>query len=60
MSEKLFSDLQVGNNFTVNGVEYTKITEVKISCCKSVNAQTTANASNKTYFPNNTVVTING
>lgn len=60
MTEKLFSNLQVGDVFTVNGASYSKIPEVKISCCKSVNAQTTANTNNKTYFPGNTVVTING
>jgi hypothetical protein len=60
MAEKLFTDLQVGDTFTVNGASYSKIPEVKISCCKSINAQATANSNNKTYFPGNTVVTING
>lgn len=60
MSEKLFNDLQVGESFKVNGASYTKITEVKISCCKSVNAQSADNINNKTYFPGNTVVLING
>lgn len=60
MTEKLFSDLQNGDLFVVNGVSYNKIPEVKISCCKSVNAQASTNSNNKTYFPGNTVVTING
>ena len=58
--EKLFSELKVGDNFTANNIEYTKIAETKISCCKSVNAQAASNANNKTYFPLNTVVSING
>ena len=58
--EKLFSDLKPGDAFTLNNVSYTKIPEVKISCCKSVNAQVVDNVNNKTYFPNNTVVTVNG
>lgn len=58
--EKLFSELNVGDNFTANNIQYTKIVETKISCCKSVNAQATGNSNNKTYFPLNTVVSING
>lgn len=60
MAEKLFADLQVGESFTVNGATYIKINEVKISCCKSVNAQDSNNSNNKTYFPSNTVVAANG
>jgi hypothetical protein len=58
--EKLFSDIKVGETFTLNGLSYIKVPEVKISCCKSINAQASDNTNNKTYFPNNTVVMING
>jgi hypothetical protein len=37
-----FSELAVGQKFTANGTEYVKTDTVKISCCKSVNCQKTA------------------
>lgn len=58
--EKQFSQLNVGDNFVANGLAYTKTAEVRISCCKTVNAQLTADANNKTFFQPNTVVTVNG
>ena len=33
-----FSELQVGQKFTTNGLEYTKIEPQKVSCCKTLNA----------------------
>ena len=33
-----FSDIQVGQKFTTNGIEYTKIEPQKVSCCKTLNA----------------------
>lgn len=33
-----FSELQVGQRFTSNGFEYTKIEPQKVSCCKTLNA----------------------
>jgi len=41
MSTKRFVDIEVGSRFSLNGVEYTKIPEERISCCKALNAQTT-------------------
>lgn len=58
--EKQFSEVNVGDTFVVNGLTYTKTTEVRITCCKSVNAQLVADANNKTFFQPNTVVTVNG
>jgi hypothetical protein len=40
MSIKRFVDLGMGDKFNLNGVEYTKIPEERISCCKALNAQT--------------------
>jgi hypothetical protein len=56
--EKQFSQLEIGEQFTVNGIEYTKAQEVKISCCKSVNCYASANTNQKTYFPGNTLVMV--
>ena len=58
--QKLLSDVPVNATFLVNGVEYKKINEVKISCCKSINAEAVGNANNKTFFPGNTLVEVNG
>jgi hypothetical protein len=33
-----FSEVTVGQKFTMNNIEYTKTESVKVSCCKSVNA----------------------
>lgn len=56
--EKEFSSLAVGEKFSVNGTEYEKIQEVRVSCCKSINCQQVVNASQKTFFPGNTLVTV--
>lgn len=58
--QKLLSDVPVDTTFIVNGVEYKKVNEVKVSCCKSINAEAVGNANNKTYFPGNTLVDTNG
>jgi hypothetical protein len=58
--QKLLSDVPVNTIFIVNGVEYKKLDEVKVSCCKSINAEAVGNATNKTFFPGNTLVDTNG
>lgn len=57
---KKFSELAVGERFTLNGVEYIKTQEVRVSCCRSVNAQLINDANNKTFVGGNTVVNVNG
>jgi len=57
--EKEFSSVQNGEKFLVNGTEYVKVQETRISCCKSINAQSSTNPNQKTYFPANTMVTTN-
>lgn len=59
---KLFSELGVGQEFKVPGSDtnYKKIDLVKVSCCKSFNAEDAANAANKTFFAPGTVVVVNG
>jgi hypothetical protein len=47
--KKQFKDLAVDESFTLNESEYTKINAVKISCCKSINAQEKNNPNNKTF-----------
>ncbi len=56
---KAFKDLNLGDKFTVNGVEYTKIAEVKVSCCRAINAQASANSDQRTFFAPGTTVEVN-
>jgi hypothetical protein len=56
--EKQFSDVSINENFTVNGMTYTKIQEVRVSCCKSVNCHEVNNTNARHFFPGNTMVTV--
>jgi len=57
---KNFSELAVGERFTLNGVEYVKTQEVKVSCCRSINCQAISDPNTKTYIQSSTTVTVNG
>jgi hypothetical protein len=57
--EKPLSEVAVGSIFTVNGIEYVKTDDVRISCCKSVNCYAVSDSSQKTYLAPNTVVSVN-
>jgi len=57
---KTFAELAVGDKFTINGIEYTKTEEVRVSCCKTINAYAVADATQKAHFPGNTTVVVNG
>lgn len=37
-TNKQFKDVAVNEEFMLNGVQYKKIEEVKVSCCRSINA----------------------
>jgi len=50
MSTKQFKDLQIGETFTYNNVEYTRIKDEKISCCRSNNAVDNTEAKAKTFI----------
>jgi hypothetical protein len=58
--EKTFAELVVGDKFTVNNIEYIKTEEVRVSCCKTINAYVSSDANQKAHFPGNTTVVING
>jgi hypothetical protein len=57
--QKKFSELKVGDKFILNGTEYQKIDTVRISCCSSINANSTANAAERKMISDDTVVVIN-
>lgn len=48
--KKQFKDLVEGEIFKHNNLEYKKIASVKVSCCRSINAEDTTNSSNKTFI----------
>lgn len=59
MVDKTFNELSVNDRFFVNGMEYIKIETVRVSCCKSINAQEVNNSSVKSFFTEDTTVQIN-
>ena len=59
MKEVQFKDLKVNDVFTLDGVEYKRTTDQKISCCKVLNAVNTANAEQKIQVKPLTTVQIN-
>jgi len=56
---KVFSELAIGDRFELNGNSYIKIQEVRVSCCRSINAQDANNPSSKTFVQATTTVTVN-
>jgi hypothetical protein len=60
MLTKTLDQVADGENFKVNNIEYTKIAEARVSCCRSVNCHVSADANQRTFFPGNTVVETNG
>lgn len=59
MLEKVFSDIPVGSQFTVNGIEYIKTDTVRVSCCQSINAHVVNDPNARVYFQDSTTVTVN-
>jgi hypothetical protein len=56
---KPFKDVNEGDTFTLNGLEFKKTALVKVSCCKSINAEQSANASNRIFVQPNQEVEVN-
>lgn len=55
---KKFSELENDQVFALNGVEYRKITPVKISCCKSINAVAHQNENQRIFVQPDTPVAV--
>jgi hypothetical protein len=47
---KQFKDILEGELFKHNNLEYKKIAAVKVSCCRSINAEETTNTNNKIFI----------
>jgi hypothetical protein len=56
---KAFSEVLEGQRFTLDNREYIKIPSVKISCCKSINAQASDNAADRIFVQPQAVVVVN-
>lgn len=56
---KLFQDLNVGDRFLLNGQEFVKIDDVRVSCCRTINAKASNDNANTTYVQPNTTVVVN-
>ena len=56
---KLFSEVPDNNIFTINGMQYTKVAAVKISCCKSINAIKVDNDHQRIFIQPATEVEVN-
>lgn len=46
---KKFNELKEGSIFKHNGLDYKKIPQVKVSCCRSLNAQEVNNQQNQIF-----------
>lgn len=56
--QKEFQQLNVNDKFTYNNKEYTKVQTVKITCCKSINAQAVADNKDKIFVQPSTKVEV--
>lgn len=57
---KQFQSLAVGDRFMFNNLEFVKISEVRVTCCKVINCQSVSNPSETTFVSADTLVTVNG
>lgn len=56
---KTFGELAVGDRFVFNNQEYIKTNEVRVSCCRSINACSANDSNNKVYIQPSSLVTVN-
>lgn len=54
-----FDEMADGSLFMVNEIQFRKIALVKISCCKSVNAEATSDTKNRIYINPNSEIEVN-
>lgn len=56
---KQFQELKVGERFLYNGQEFVKTEDVRVSCCRTINAKASNDNSNTTYIQPGTLVVVN-
>lgn len=49
MTNKPFQDVAISSEFTFNDKKYTKIANVRVSCCKSINAVAVDDSQNRIF-----------
>jgi hypothetical protein len=59
MKDIQFKDLKVDDKFVLNGTEYTRIQDKRVSCCRVLNACNVANAKDIIQVKPLTMVQIN-
>ena len=60
MALKKMKDVVIGERFTLGGVDYIKIQEYRVSCCKVINCEVVGDPSKKNFFSSEMDVEING
>lgn len=58
--QKQFGEVSVGDRFVLNGTEFVKTPDIRVSCCRSVNCQSMSNPDQKEFVSVETVVEVNG
>lgn len=59
MINKMFQELNVGDRFFLENKEYIKQQDVRISCCKTVNAYAVDNNGDRLYVQPTSMVLVN-
>lgn len=59
MKEVQFKDLKIDDKFTLNGTEYVRTQDKRVSCCRVLNAANASNPNDKIQVKPLTVVEIN-
>lgn len=59
MKEVQFKDLKIDDIFTLNGLQYKRVADVRVSCCRVLNAESIENPKEKIPVKPLTVVQIN-
>ena len=56
--QKEFKDVNVNEQFSVNGKQYVKVQPVKVSCCRSINCHAVGNSKDRTFIQPNVKVEV--
>lgn len=56
---KLFQELGVGDRFLYNGQEFIKTEEIRVSCCRTINAKASNDHNSTAYIQPTATVVVN-
>lgn len=57
--KKLFKDIENDSQFNLNGTDFKKIPLLKVSCCRSYNAEAVSNSNQKIFVKPEDEVEVN-